>query len=81
MVLKFDDVRVVMGRLIRVWNTKRKAFSNAKKWYYAVQIEDADGTNERCLLFTEKEIKRAEYRAKRNPEDLPDKSWWTDIID
>jgi len=81
MVLPLDEASVKMGRLIRVWNTERKAFTNAKTWYYAVQVEDADGSNERCLLFTQKELDRAEYRASKNQEDLPTKSWWTDLND
>ena len=81
MALLLDEVKVKMGRLIRVWNTKRKAFSNAKTWYISLAVEDADGSNERTLLFTEKEIERAEKRAKKNSEDLPEKSWWTDLQD
>jgi len=81
MALLLDDASIKEGRLIRVWNTERKAFSNAKTWYYAIAVEDADGNNERTLLFTQKEIERAEYRAKQNTEDLPAKSWWTDLND
>jgi len=76
-----DEARVKQGRLIRVWNTKRPKFSNANRKYVAVQVEDANGGNERCLLFTENEIKAAEYRASRNAEDLTDKSFLTDILD
>jgi len=76
-----ESVGVKAGRLIPVWNTERKAFSNSKDRYMAVWVEDADGENERCLLFTENEIQRADYRASRNPEDLPEKGWWTDLVD
>ena len=75
------DCMVKAGRLIPVYNTKRKVFSNAKKTYTAVWVEDSNGSNERCLLFTEKELQRAQHRADRNPEDLPDKSWWVNIQD
>jgi hypothetical protein len=44
-------------------------------------IEDANGKNERCLLFTEKEIQRAESRSKRNIEDIPNKNFLTDLLD
>jgi hypothetical protein len=81
MAKKLVDARVKAGRCIPVWNTERKAFSNAKKQYTAVWVEDANGENERCLLFTEAELKRAEYRASRNPEDLTGKPWWTDALD
>ncbi len=74
-----EQVRVKTGRLIRVWNTLRKKNENAG--YVSVWIEDADGKNERCLLFTEKEIERAEKRAARNMEDLTKKDLLTDFLD
>lgn len=74
-----DKVKVKMGRLIRVWNTKKKSAAN--KIYVAVQVEDANGKNERCLLFTEYEIKRAKDRAKKNLEDLTKKEFFTDFVD
>lgn len=70
---------VKRGRLIDVQNQKRKFGSSLG--YIAVWVEDSDGSNERCLLFTEKEIKRAEKRAKDNPEDLTKKSWFRDLLD
>ena len=76
-----DKVKIKAGRLIKVWNTERKKFSNAKPWYISVWVEDADGKNERCLLFTENEIRKAEERAAKNEEDLTSKSFFTDIID
>ena len=80
-VLTLDDAEVKAGRLIPVWNTKRKKFSNANRQYIAVWVEDANGKNERCLLLTQKELERLEYRAKRNKEDLTEKSFWTDMLD
>jgi hypothetical protein len=74
-----EQVKVKMGRLIRVWNTEKRKTENAG--YVSVWVEDADGKNERCLLFTEKEVQRAEYRASRNLEDLTKKSFLTDFID
>jgi hypothetical protein len=76
-----DKVKVKSGRLIRVWNTEKKKFSNASAKYVSVWVEDADGKNERCLLFTEKEIARAEDRSKNNSEDLTSKSFFTDLTD
>ena len=81
MAKMLNDVKVVAGRLIAVWNTERKAFSNSKDRYTAVWVEDENGEGERCLLFTEREIKAAEYRASKNPEDLPSKGWWTNLTD
>jgi len=76
-----DQVKVKAGRLIKVWNTEKKKFSNAKPWYISIWVEDADGKNERCLLFTEAEIKAAEKRAAANQEDLTSKGFFTNIID
>jgi len=76
-----DKVKIKAGRLVKVWNTEKKKFSNAKPWYVSVWVEDANGKNERCLLFTEAEIKRAEERASKNQEDLTSKSFFTNIID
>jgi hypothetical protein len=77
--LKIDEVAVKAGRLIKVWNKIKKAAAN--KFYYSVWVEDADGSNERCLLFTEKELERAEARANKNPEDLPQKGFFADLLD
>lgn len=70
MAKKIDKVKTKMGRLIRVENTKRPIFTNAKKFYTAVYVEDPSGDNERCLLFTDRELARASKRACRNKEDL-----------
>lgn len=74
-----DQVRVKQGRLIRVQNTD-KTFGSSDV-YIAVQVEDADGNNERCLLFTEKEIQSAQERADKNKEDLTTKSFITNLLD
>jgi len=74
-----DKVKVKAGRLIKVFNTKPKP--NAKPWYISVWVEDADGKNERCLLFTEKEIQNAEERANKNKEDLTNKNFFTNLFD
>jgi len=74
-----DQVKVKAGRLIKVWNTLKK--KNENKGYVSVWVEDADGTNERCLLFTEKEIQRAELRASKNIEDLTNKNFLTNLVD
>ncbi len=74
-----DKVKAKAGRLIKVFNIEPKP--NARPWYVSVWVEDADGSNERCLLFTDAEIKRAEERANNNKEDLSSKSFFTDLID
>jgi hypothetical protein len=78
---KIDNVRVVAGRLIRVVNQKRKKFSNAKRQYFSLWVEDANGKNERCLLISDRELAALEYRASRNREDLPRKGPITDALD
>jgi hypothetical protein len=74
-----DKVKIKPGRLIRVYNTQKKKSEN--DGYVSVWVEDANGKNERCLLFTENEIKRAESRSKKNIEDLTNKDLLTDLID
>ena len=81
MAKKIDKVGTVAGRLIRVENTQKPAFSNAKDEYISVWVEDADGRNERCLLFTERELKIAERRAEKNLHDLPEKSFLQYLLD
>lgn len=76
-----DKAKAKAGRLIRVWNTERKKFSNEARQYTSVWVEDKNGGNERCWLLTDKEIERLEYRSKQNKEDWTEKSFWTDLID
>jgi len=70
---------VVKGRLIQVENTERK-FGSASS-YIAVQVEDENGSNERCILFTQEEINKAQERANKNPEDLTEKGFLTKLFD
>ena len=74
-----DKVKVKLGRLIKVENTEKKKNENSE--YISLWIEDPNGKNERCLLFTQKEIDRAEKRASKNSEDLTKKSIITDLLD
>ena len=71
--------KVVKGRLMIVDNKSRK-FGSADV-YVAIQVEDEEGQNERCILFTVDEIRRAEDRAKKNPEDLTEKGFFTNLFD
>jgi hypothetical protein len=71
--------RVVAGRQILVENKDKK--TSADKWYIAIWVENADGNNEECLLFTEEQIKEARDRAKANPEDIPKKDFIADLLD
>lgn len=67
---QIDKAPVTMGKLIHVENTGEKKFNEAEV-YVAVWVENADGSNKRCILFTDGEIQRAEKRAAKNPEDQP----------
>lgn len=79
MATLIDKVKVKAGRLIRVLNTLRKG--NAKEDYISIWVEDPNGGNERCLLFTEKELEIAAKRAEKNPEDQTSKSFIRDLLD
>lgn len=79
--IKIDKVATKAGRLIKVQNTKKAKLSNANDIYWAVWVEDANGKNERCILLTDNELKKAEYRAEKNKEDLTKKGVLTNLID
>lgn len=72
-------MKIKAGRIVTVDNKNRKGNSNRK--YKAVWVEDANGKNERCLLFTEKELEKAEVRSKKNIEDWTKKGWLTNLFD
>ena len=74
-----DNVTVKAGRIIRVKNSKQHRM--ASPVYHSVWVEDADGENERCLLFTARELAVAEARAAKNPEDIPEKGMIQDMLD
>lgn len=78
---KIDKNTIKNGRMIRVSNTEKKKFSNANEQYIALWVEEANGKNERCLLFTESAIKVAEARAAKNQEDLTKKNLIINFLD
>lgn len=49
-----DNVEVKLGRAIRVRNLDPR--KGEAENYIALQVEDLDGENERCILFTEHEL-------------------------
>lgn len=53
MAIKLDSKKVRMGSFIRVYNINPK--NNAKKYYYAIKLEDRLD-NEFWCLFTSKEV-------------------------
>ena len=75
-----DDVKIVEGRFILVYNTNKKyCFEN--DYYYGVVIKDAIGSSIGCYLFTLCEIIKMENRAEKNPNTIPKKGWITDMFD
>jgi len=70
---------VKMGRLIPVWNQDPR--KRAKPLYISLRVEDPDGSNERCLLFTQAQIDTAQRRANANPEDCPKVGILMDLLD
>lgn len=77
--IQLKKALVVAGRIIPVYN--KRAILNARKSYEAIWVEDWDGKNERCLLFTPYQLKVAEARAKKNAEDCTQKSTLVDLFD
>ena len=67
------------GRLFKVENKGRKFGAN--KHYIFTYLENSNGDNETPYLFTENELKDAENRANKNPEDLLEKNRFTDWLD
>ena len=134
MAKQIDDEKIKMGNLIKVENTERQA-PNETFSHYALKVENADGKNERWLLFTPRQqmaiskicsveiaalmkpgriykgvkiqgkrlmalcrignqnggneiwaltanqIKTAEKRAKKNPEDVPKQGILSNLMD
>lgn len=54
MTKMIDNVEVKLGRAIRVRNLNPR--DGEAEVYVALQVEDLNGKNERCVLFTEHEL-------------------------
>lgn len=67
-----------MGRLVLVENKEKHHLANDT--YFSVKVELPSG-EETYLLFTDKEIEQAQYRADRNPEDIAQVSFLRDLFD
>lgn len=74
------EVFTRLGRLIKVKNTKTKAFSNESDTYQAVLVKDSRG-DVKCLMFTESELAKAEIRGLKNSEDQPKRSLISILLD
>ena len=67
-----------LGDIMTVEN-KLKHFA-ANSTYNHIRAQFPNG-EEKSLLFTDAEIKKALERAKKNPEDLPLVSWLRNLLD
>ena len=56
MALKLTNDKVLMGKVLPVFNLGKRKLESEK--YFAVKIEDESGKKEEWLLFTEKELER-----------------------
>jgi hypothetical protein len=55
------------------------ALIDGKKTFFVKFINDNDEA--KIFRLSPSQLKTAVARANRNPEDLPKKSWWTDLKD
>jgi hypothetical protein len=61
--------KVVLGNVIEVQNKENTDYSlgrNQASVYLAIQVEDADSSNERCLLLTHKEYHKYSTRFRES---------------
>ena len=77
--IKLTKHKVKAGNLIPVLNKQTEHLKEDRCWV-VVWVEDVEG-EEFCLLFTERDIQKAKARAQENPEDIPKKSFLTDLLD
>lgn len=68
-----------LGKLIKVRNTKTKSFSHENEYYVAVWVKEGDEV--KCLMFTEAEVVKAQFRGEKNVEDQTQRSWISKLID
>ena len=62
-----DNLPVKLGQLIPVYNMDRRTKSEFDH-YIALHIEDIDGSNERCVLFTS--LEHTDMESVKLPEDI-----------
>lgn len=51
---QLDENKIKLGNVVRVANQEKKIHENEQ--YIAIQIQNEDGNNERCILLTEIEF-------------------------
>lgn len=70
-----------LGRLVKIKNAKKIHYPNVNDSYMAIWVKDEDGSNPRCLLFTESDLAKAQFRAEKNKEDLTCRSTASMLLD
>jgi len=78
MSIKIDDSSARNGNIFRIVNQAKK--TNARDFYWFVNVQTPNG-DEVPLMLTQKEYENSLKRAEKNMEDIPSKSWITDILD
>lgn len=78
--IQLTDSRDKLGRIKPVYNKNKKMFTEPD-YYNAVIVCDEDESNQRCLIFNDVELLKYEQRANKNKEDIPKKSFLTDLLD
>jgi hypothetical protein len=66
-----------LGEVVEVKTEGKKGSKNTKFLHVRVTLQSGE---EKDLLFTEHEIKRAIDRAKKNPKDVPTQACWLDYL-
>ena len=51
---QLDENKIKLGNVVRVANQEKKVHENEQ--YIAIQIQNEDGNDERCILLTETEF-------------------------
>jgi len=77
--IQLDNEAVREGHVVKVYNKRKRKFTHEAKYYYCIWVERRG--KEFPIMLTEFELNRAITRAKRNKEDIPEKSWLTDLTD
>ena len=67
--------------MISARNGKIQIVENKDKKFGAADWVENPKGKEYPLLFTERELKAAFERAEKNPEDIPQKGFFTDLFD
>lgn len=68
-----------LGRLTPIENTNQKF--NEAKTYIRVWVEDVDGSNERPIFLTPRELEIITKRTEKNREDFGKRGWLIDLLD